>query len=212
MQTPAENPLSAWFVFRTDLRNVVVVLLVLGLICGGLFPAVVIVAGQTLFPGRADGSLVHNSDGQVVGSKLIGQDFTGAEYFHPRPSGAGAVGYDAGSSKGRNYAPTDQELVDAVTAAAQAYREENGISADVVLPADAVTASASGLDPHISPANARLQATRVAEARGLSVRDVMDILDDHTSGRLFWILGEPRVNVLDLNLALDREFPMDGGE
>jgi K+-transporting ATPase ATPase C chain len=194
------------------LRNAVVVVLVLGLVCGGIFPALVIVAGQTLFPGRADGSLVHNSYGQVVGSKLIGQDFTGAEYFHPRPSGAGAAGYDARSSSGRNYAPTNQVLVDAVTAAARAYREENGLSADTPLPADAVTASASGLDPHISPANARLQATRVAEARRLSVQDVMDIFDDHASGRLFWILGEPRVNVLELNLALDREFLTDGSE
>jgi K+-transporting ATPase ATPase C chain len=184
----------------------------LTLACGVVFPALVIGIGQVMFPGRADGSLIYNPQGRVVGSKLIGQNFTGAEYFHPRPSAAGADGYDASSSSGRNFAPSNEQLADAVTAAARAYREENGLPPAAVLPADAVTASASGLDPDISPANARLQARRVAEARGVPIEEVMAIVEDHADGRILGFLGEPRVNVLELNLALDKELAVNGAE
>jgi K+-transporting ATPase ATPase C chain len=175
----------------------------LTLVTGVVFPAIVIGVGQVLFPAKADGSLIRSEQGEIIGSELIGQNFAGAEYFHPRPSGAGADGYDASSSSGRNFAPSNPGLLDAVTAAAQAYREENGLRATAVLPADAVTASASGLDPHISPANARLQAGRVAEARGVPLEDVLAVVDERTSGRFLRFFGEPRVNVLKLNLALD---------
>jgi K+-transporting ATPase ATPase C chain len=206
--TPEQR--TDWKAIAGEARTLVAVVVLLTLLCGVTFPALVIGVGQTVFPGRADGSLIHSATGQVIGSQFIGQNFAGTQYFHSRPSGAGAGGYDASSSSGRNFAPSNPDLVDAVTAAAQAYREENGLSADVVLPADAVTASASGLDPDISPANAKLQAKRVAEARGVTVDAVMAIVDDQTNGRLLGFFGEPRVNVLELNLALDRK--LGGGQ
>ena len=194
-----------------DLRNAVVVFAALVLICGVLFPAAVLAIGQVAFPGKADGSLVHSADGTVIGSKLIGQNFTGTEYFHPRPSAAGADGYDASSSSGRNLGSSNPDLASAVAEAADAYRKENGLPATTVLPADAVTSSASGLDPDISPANAKLQVNRVATARGVSPDQVQSLVDDHTDGRLLGFLGEPRVNVLELNLDLDQKFPAAGG-
>jgi K+-transporting ATPase ATPase C chain len=211
--TEAEEPNPDWKVHLSELRHAVVIVVLLTLVCGALFPALVIGFGEVVFPGRAAGSLMYNADGQVViGSKNVGQNFSGAEYLHPRPSGAGPDGYDASASSGRNFAPSSPGLTEAVSDAAEAYREENGLPDDAVLPADAVTASASGLDPHISPANARLQADRVAEARGVPVEEVLAMVEEHTSGRLLWFLGEPRVNVLELNLALDAELPIGGGE
>jgi K+-transporting ATPase ATPase C chain len=168
---------------------------------GVLYPLAVTGVAWVGFRDQARGSLVER-DGVVVGSRLIGQHFTGAGYFHPRPSAAGA-GYDATASGGSNLGPTNPELLEAVARRTVAYRAENGLAPEVAVPVDAVTASASGLDPHISVANARLQAPRVAAARGLAVDQVLGLVDDSTDGRALGILNDPGVNVLALNLALD---------
>jgi K+-transporting ATPase ATPase C chain len=159
--------------------------------------------GQVLFPNQANGSLVRDSSGNVIGSALLAQGFTQPQYFHPRPSAAGTDGYDPTSSGASNLGPTSQKLIDSVRDRADAYRSENGLAADAQVPVDAVTASASGLDPDISPANALLQVGRVASARGLSADQVRNLVNQYTEGRTLFILGEPRVNVLKLNLALD---------
>ena len=172
---------------------------------GLLYPLAVTGAGHVLFHGAAEGSLVERN-GQVVGSRWIGQPFTRPEYFHPRPSAAGD-GYDAGASSGSNLGPTNQDLLDKVAERIAAYRQENGLAPDAQVPVDAVTASASGLDPHISIANARLQAPRVAAARGLTVDRILLAVKDHTDRRGLGFLGEAGVNVLSLNLALDQIRP-----
>jgi potassium-transporting ATPase KdpC subunit len=186
---------------------------------GLIFPGVIWGLSQALFPHQANGSLVMDAKGNVVGSELIGQIFTKPEYFHGRPSVAGN-GYDASNSSGTNLGPTSDKLIngihkktpdgkddpsnfDGVKDLAKAYRSENGLAVDAVLPSDAVTRSASGLDPDISPANAQLQAARVAKARGMDVGKVNQLIADNTDARFFGIYGEPRVNVLKLNLALD---------
>lgn len=179
-------------------------LAVFTLLLGVAYPLVTTAVAQLAFPDRADGSLLER-DGRVVGSELIGQPFVSPWYFHPRPSAAGA-GYDASASSGSNLGPTNPALLDAVSGRVAAYRRENGLSDDVPVPADAVTASASGLDPHISIANARLQARRVAEARGIAVADVLVAVDDATDEPAALVLGEPGVDVLVLNLALDERF------
>jgi K+-transporting ATPase ATPase C chain len=189
-----------------EAREVLAVTLVLGLLAGAVFPAVVIGIGQMAFADQADGSLVRNADGRVVGSTLVGQRFAAPRYFHPRPSAAGAEGYDAAASSGLNLGPTNEQLTETIAARAQAYRAENGLEGSVELPADAVTTSASGLDPHISPANAFLQIGRVARARGTTEEAVRDLVERHTDGRALAFFGEPRVNVLKLNLALDEAF------
>jgi K+-transporting ATPase ATPase C chain len=188
---------------RRQILPAVVAFLVFTVLVGLVYPLVVTGIAQVAFPGRADGSLVER-DGTVVGSTLIGQAFAGPEYFHSRASSAGD-GYDAMSSSASNLGPSNPELLDAVTERLQAYREENGLSAGESVPVDAVTGSGSGLDPHISVANARLQAQRVADARGMSLDDVMALIDAHTDGRSLGFLGESGVNVLELNLALDQE-------
>lgn len=187
--------------FIRQLRPALIAVVVFTVLLGVVYPLVATAIGQVAFKDRADGSLI-TRDGVVVGSELIGQTFTAPEYFHSRPSAAGS-GYDGSASSGSNYGPQNADFLAAVAGRVAAYREENGLGADVQVPVDAVTASASGLDPHISIANARLQAPRVAEARGLSPEVVLAMIDDHTDGRSLGVLGEPGVNVVLLNLALD---------
>ena len=182
---------------RRQLLPAVLAFLAFTVLTGLAYPLAVTGVAQLAFPGRADGSLIER-DGDVVGSRLVGQAFSGRRYFHPRPSAAGD-GYDAMASSASNLGPTNDELLKLVDERRSAYRQENRAEA----PIDALTASGSGLDPHISPANAQLQAPRVARARGLSLDDVVALIDEHTDGRSLGFLGEPAVNVLELNLALD---------
>ncbi len=190
---------------RKLIRPAIVMALLLCIITGLIYPGIVTGLAQTVFPRQANGSLVE-VDGRIVGSALIGQPFTQPYYFHPRPSAAGA-GYDGTSSAGRNKGPTDAKLADTLIAQAigRAVQDDGAVKGQV--PGDMVTASASGLDPHISPANARLQVKRVARARASTPAAVSALLDRHTEGRQFGFFGEPRVNVLLLNIALDSAFP-----
>jgi K+-transporting ATPase ATPase C chain len=184
-------------------RPAIVLTLVLVLITGFVYPGVVSGLARVLFPRQAAGSLVE-VDGRVVGSELIGQPFVQPYYFHPRPSAAGA-GYDGAASAGTNKGPTDRRLADTVIAArVDSIRRDLGVTGP--LPADMVTASASGLDPHISPANALLQMRRVARARGIDTAALRALVERHVEGRQLGFLGEPRVNVLLLNIALDSAF------
>jgi K+-transporting ATPase ATPase C chain len=190
-------------VIRRQLFPALVAFVVFTVLTGVAYPLAVTGVAQVAFPGRADGSLVER-DGIVVGSRLIGQSFTGARYFHPRPSAAGD-GYDAMSSSASNLGPTNEDLLSPVRERIAAYRSENGFTAGDEVPVDAVTSSGSGLDPHISPVNARLQAPRVARERGIPLDDVLVLVDENTDERSLGFLGEPGVNVLELNLALDAE-------
>lgn len=187
--------------FIRQLRPALLALVVFTVLLGVVYPLLSTAIGQAAFSDEADGSLIRR-DGVVVGSELIGQTFVAPEYFHSRPSAAGA-GYDGAASSGSNLGPLNPDLLASVADRVAAYREENGLSDDVAVPVDAVTASGSGLDPHISVANARLQAPRVAEARGVSLDVVLALVDDHTDGRSLGVLGEPGVNVVLLNVALD---------
>jgi K+-transporting ATPase ATPase C chain len=189
--------------FLREARAALAITLVLAGLAGVVFPAAVIGVGQVAFEEKADGSLLRDEAGNVIGSKLIGQRFSGEQYFHPRPSAAGADGYDGSASSGLNLGPTNDQLFTTIAERAQAYRDENSVAVDVELPADAVTTSASGLDPHISPANAALQVARVARARGMREDEVRDLVDEHTDDPAVGFFGEPRVNVLLLNRALD---------
>jgi len=175
--------------------------LVFTVLTGVLYPGAVTGVSLVLFPGKAHGSLV-TRDGKIIGSALIAQNFTRPEYFHPRPS---AASYDASASTGSNFGPTNQKLIDRVKASIVQYRQENPDYTGPV-PADAVTASASGLDPEISPANADVQATRVARARKLQPDQVRAVVAEIAEGRWLAFIGEPRINVLKLNLALDERF------
>ena len=188
----------------SQLRSAVVATLLLTILCGVAFPAAIWGVAQ-LFPDRAHGSLVV-VDGTARGSRLIGQAFHSPIYFHGRPSAAGD-GYDATSSGGTNLALDNPKQVAAVAEHATAYRTINQLSSTDAVPADAITASASGLDPHISPDNAAAQASRVAHARGISLARVQALIERHTEGRTVGVIGEPRVNVFELNLALDAESP-----
>jgi K+-transporting ATPase ATPase C chain len=209
-----------------QLRPAVMSVLVLTILTGLLFPAVVTGIAQAAFHRQANGSLIEQN-GKIIGSEIIGQNFTAPGYFHPRPSNAGS-GYDAANSSGTNLGPTSDKLIngihkklpdgkddpgnfDGIKDLAAAYRKENGLADNVAVPADAVTRSASGLDPHISPANADLQVKRVAGTRGLSEEAVRKRVADNTDGRQLGLLGEPRVNVLKLNLALDQAAPGKSG-
>jgi K+-transporting ATPase ATPase C chain len=184
-----------------QLRPAILITLVFTVICGVAYPLLGTAIGQAAFSDKANGSLIKR-DGVVVGSELIGQAFAAPQYFHSRPSAAGA-GYDGSASSGSNLGPTSPDLLSAVQERVDAYRAENGLSADAMVPVDAVTASGSGLDPDISIANARLQTNRVASARGLEVSAVEQLVKKFTDGRQLWVLGEPGVNVVELNLALD---------
>ena len=175
---------------------------VLALICCGLYPLIVFGISQALFHDKANGSLIVDQDGAVRGSKLIGQNFAAEKYFHPRPSAAGN-GYDAASSGGSNLGPTSQKLNDAIKDRIAAYRAENGLKETDPVPADAVTASGSGLDPLITLQNAELQIPRVAKARGMAEEKVRELIQQNTDGRDLGVFGDPGVNVLLLNLALD---------
>jgi K+-transporting ATPase ATPase C chain len=188
--------------FFAEIRGAIVSTLVLALVCCGLYPLVVFGISQALFGGKANGSLIVDKDGTVRGSRLLGQGFTAEKYFHPRPSAAGN-GYDAANSSGSNFGPTSQKLNDALKDRVDAYRKENGLKDSDGVPADAVTASGSGLDPHISLRNAELQIPRVAKARGMTERNVQVLVQQNTDGADLGFLGEPGVNVLRLNLALD---------
>ena len=188
-----------------EFRTAAVAVLALGLIVCGLYPSVVWLAGRIFFPAKAEGSLIVRN-GSVLGSTLIGRDFSGPGYFHSRPSAAGS-GYDALRSGGSNLGPTSKALDEQIRRRVAEYRRENGLSATDTVPADAVTASGSGLDPHISVRNAELQATRVARARGMLEADIRRLVAAHVERRTFRLLGEPRVNVFRLNLALEGRKP-----
>jgi K+-transporting ATPase ATPase C chain len=187
----------------SQLRPAIAATLVLAAVTCGAYPLVVTGITRAAFKDQADGSLITDASGKLIGSALLGQNFGGEKYFHPRPSAAGANGYDAASSSGSNLGPTSRKLADQIKDRVAAYRMTNGLATDQAVPADAVTASGSGLDPHISPANAALQASRIAKARNLPEEKVRELIESHTEEPDLGILGEPRVNVLRLNLALD---------
>ena len=209
-----------------QLRPAIMSVLVFMIFTGLIFPSVITMIAKAIFPHQAGGSLI-KQNGKVVGSEIIGQNFTAPGYFHPRPSAAGS-GYDAGASGGTNLGPTSDKLIngihkklsdgkddpsnfDGIKDLATAYRKENGLPDNAPVPPDAVTRSASGLDPHISPANAALQVTRVARARDLPEDQVEKLVAENTAGRQLGFLGEPAVNVLKLNIALDRVAPGKSG-
>lgn len=185
-------------------RSAVTATLVLAAVCGGVYPLIVWAVAQSAFRGKANGSLIVDRDGAVRGSRLIGQPFTAARYFHPRPSAAGN-GYDAANSSGSNLGPTSRKLRDAIRDRISAYRMENGLRENDSVPVDAVTASGSGLDPHISVQNAEIQSVRVARARGVEPARVAVLIRSCTEGPDLGVFGEEGVNVLRLNLALDGE-------
>jgi K+-transporting ATPase ATPase C chain len=187
----------------TEFGRSIVATIFFAIILCGLYPLIVYGAAQLLFPHQANGSLLVDKSGAVYGSALLAQNFTGAQYFHPRPSAAGSNGFDPTSSSGSNLGPTSSNLVANITANIATYRSDNNLATNAPVPADAVTASASGLDPHISVANAELQIPRVAKARGISEDRVRALVKQNTSGRDLGVFGEPRVNVMTLNFALD---------
>jgi potassium-transporting ATPase KdpC subunit len=192
--------------FREHLWSAIAGTISLTLLTGFIFPLVLFAMGRLFFPVQAAGSLV-TRNGVVIGSRLIGQEFTRPEYFHTRPSAAG-TGYDGAASGGTNLGPSNRKLIEGVRQLAEYYRRGNGLPPDATVPIDAVTRSGSGLDPHISPANAALQIPRVAHARGLSEDTVRQLLAGHTQGRGLGFMGSPRVSVLELNLDLDRAAPL----
>ncbi len=192
----------------SQVRPALVMTLALCVLTGVVYPGAVTGIAQLLFPDQANGSLI-TRDGTVRGSALIGQGFSAPQYFHSRPSAAGANGYDASASSGSNKGPTDSTLLSLVTERVGMAVADGATAGQV--PADLVTASGSGLDPHISPANAALQVARVAKTRGVPESSIQALVQAHTEARQFGVLGEPRVNVLQLNLAVDSAFTLRGG-
>ena len=195
-----------------QLRPAFMMTLILTVVLGLAYPLAITGIAQAIFPHQANGSLLYDASGAVIGSELIGQEFTSPGYFHGRPSVTVDADtgddkpYNAANTAASNLGPTNQKLIGAVEERAKGYRETNGLAADAIVPVDAVTASGSGLDPHITPANARLQVNRVADARNASPADVTALVQQYTEGRTLGFLGEPRINVLKLNLALDAKY------
>jgi K+-transporting ATPase ATPase C chain len=181
----------------------IVATLFFGIIVCGAYPLIILGLGQLIFPHQANGSLIVDKSGNVRGSELLGQNFSSDKYFHPRPSAAGNNGYDPTASGGSNLGPTSGQLYTNIMQNIAAYRSDNGMTTNAPVPADAVTESGSGLDPHISVANAELQIPRVAKQRGLSEDKVRELVRENTHGRDLGFFGEPRVNVVTLNFALD---------
>lgn len=187
-----------------DLRTTLLWFVAFSALLGLAYPSAITGIAQLAFERQADGSIIQR-DGAAVGSSLVGQAFAEPQYFHSRPSGAGA-GYDGGASSGSNLGPTSATLLERVAADAITIRDENGLGSDASLPVDSVTASGSGLDPHITPAYAMVQIRRVAAARGVAETDVQELVDEYRDDATLWVMGEARVNVLELNLALDERF------
>lgn len=188
-----------------NMITAILMTIVTTVIFGLIYPLVLTGLAQVIFPDKANGQLIKGADGNVIGSRLIGQPFSSPGYFRPRPSVAGASGYDAGNSSGSNLGPTNQKLIDRVKADVEKLKAENP---GKPIPVDLVTTSGSGLDPHISPASADFQVPRVARERGMSEDELRSVVSSHIQGRQLGFLGEPRVNVLELNLDLDNRKPI----
>ncbi|MCC7370981.1 MAG: potassium-transporting ATPase subunit KdpC [Chloroflexi bacterium] len=195
-----------------QIRPALMMTVILTAVLGLAYPLAITGVAQVIFPHQANGSLLYDASGAIIGSELIGQEFTAPGYFHGRPSvtvdadSGDDRPYNAANTTASNLGPTNQKLIDAVEERAKAYRQTNGLPDDAIVPVDAVTASGSGLDPHITPANAQLQIDRVAAARGAAPAEVAALVQQNTEGRTFGFLGEPRINVLKLNLALDAQY------
>lgn len=189
-----------------NLTTAVLMTIVTTVLLGLIYPLAVTGLAQVIFPDKANGQLIRGSDGTIIGSRLIGQPFSSPGYFRSRPSAAGAAGYDAGASSGSNLGPTNRTLIDRVKADVEALQRDNP---GKPIPVDLVTTSGSGLDPHISPAAAEFQIPRVARERSMDETELRNIVAAHTEGRQFGFLGEPRVNVVELNLDLDQKRPMN---